>query len=86
MILSDPCKFVTMSQVTSRPRRLLLCLDGVPHKLIEQATQSWLVRQFWTTGASAFSVSDDDERRAVGDARSDAACGLRESLLRSQST
>ena len=30
----------------SRPRRLLLCLDGVPHKLIEQAKSRGLFDSF----------------------------------------
>ena len=33
---------------TDRPRRLLLCLDGVPHKLIEQAKGRGLFRNFGT--------------------------------------
>jgi len=31
---------------TDRPRRLLLCLDGVPHKLIEQAKTRGLFANF----------------------------------------
>ncbi len=68
----------------SRPRRLLLCLDGVPHKLIEAAKGSWAIRWFWTTDTPSLTVPDDDQRGAVGDARSVSAGGLRESLFRSQ--
>jgi hypothetical protein len=35
--------------------------------------------------AAAFTIPNDDERRALGDARSFAAGGLREFVLRSQS-
>ncbi len=59
----------------TRPRRLLLCLDGVPHKLIEAAKESRIVRRLWTTDTASFAISDDDERRALGDARCFAAAG-----------
>src|ERR1043165_2149982 len=48
--------------------------------------ESWLVRQFWTTRASAFTISNDDERRAFSDARSFTAGGLREFVFRSKRT
>ena len=60
----------------TRPRRLLLCLDGVPHKIIERAKERGLFDYFGTPDSTSLAISNHDQCRVIGDVWCDPTCRL----------